>query len=524
MHDRIPLLRPSSLLILVVLSLLLAATLIPSAGCNDPTGDRAVPSQTNIGPIPEAKDQDIRSLGVAGYAKLLCSSVFVTGMKEAEAIEHSRRVVGVLIRLPAADFPDLGEEVDYDNQVVRASLGGTLTRTAKLYGDQGCIIHPADHEGIFFEPVPVQTSLPDAQTQAWPMGDMLSDDPLPPEVHQEKVEAAVDLAFEKPSQIAGMVVLYKGRLVAERYAEGITKNTLLESWSQGKSLTGTLIGRLEQEGLLKLEDPAPVPEWQQPGDERAQIRIADLMRMSSGLKFTLYEALVKTPEGRYVVGPEYPDHYYPYCGAIDIFRYVASRPLQYPPNTVGRYRNCDPLILGYIVKCIVRAQGEEYLTYPQRALFDEIGIRRMVLDTDPYGNFVLSGYEHGTVRDWARIGLLYLQEGLWQGKRLLSKDFVDFVRTPAPAWNNEENKESVARYGGMWWLNTTGNYDAPEDTYYAAGAGGQTTLVIPSRQIVVAKLTDYDDSVPGISKAKANAALKGILAAIRLEKRVNSEQ
>ena len=519
MRDRIPPWSPSSALVFLVLPSLLVATSILTVGCSGPTADPAAPNQTNTEPIPEAKDQDIHNLGVAGYAKLLCSSVFVTGMQVVKAIEHSRRVVGALVRLPAADFPHLSEEIDHDKQLVRATLRGSLTRTAKLYGDQGCIIHPTDHDGIFFEPVPVQTSLPDAQTQPWPMGDVLSDDPLPPEVDQERVKAAVDLAFEKPSRIAGMVVLYKGRLVAERYAEGITKDTLLESWSQGKSLTGTLIGRLEQEGLLKLEDPAPVPEWQQSGDQRAQIRIADLMRMSSGLRFTLYEALVKTPEGRYEVGPEYPDHYYPYCGAIDVFRYVVSRPLQYPPNTVGRYRNCDPLTLGYIVKRIVQAQGQEYLTYPQKGLFDEIGIRRMVLDTDPYGNFVLSGYEHGTVRDWARIALLYLQEGLWQGKRLLSKDFVEFVRTPAPAWNNEENKESVARYGGMWWLNTTGNYDAPEDTYYAAGAGGQTTLVIPSRQIVVAKLTDYDDSVPGISKAKANAALKGILAAIG-----NSEQ
>ena len=519
MCDRIPRLNAGPAFSFVVLPLLLAVTVISGVGCHPSTGDQAKPSRPNTEPIPEAKDQDIHSLGVAGYAKLLCSSVFVTGMNEVEAIEHSRRVVRALIRLPAADLPGLAEEIDYESRLVKATLGDSLTRTAKLYGDQGCIIHPADHDGIFFEPVPVQTSLPDGQTQPWPMGDALSDDPLPPEVDQEKVKAAVELAFEKPSRIEGMVVLYKGRLVAERYAEGITQDTLLESWSQGKSLTGTLIGRLEQEGLLKLEDPAPVPEWQQPGDERAQIRIADLMRMSSGLQYTLYEALVKTPEGQYEVGSEYPDHYYPYCGAIDVFRYVVSRPLQYPPNTVGRYRNCDPLTLGYIVKRIVQEQGGEYLTYPQRSLFDEIGIRRMVLDTDPYGNFVLSGYEHGTVRDWARIGLLYLQEGLWQGKRLLSQDFVDFVRTPAPAWNNEENKKSVARYGGMWWLNTTGNYDAPEDTYYAAGAGGQTTLVIPSRQIVVAKLTDYDDSIPGISKAKANAALKGILAAIG-----NSEQ
>ena len=497
--------------------LLFFSILISGAGCNDPGINSLAQDQADTGVIVEAKDRDIADLGIAGYAKLLCSSVFVAGMDQDQAIEHSRRVARALVRIPAEDMAQVTESIDQENRVVRVTLRNSHTRTAKLYGDQGCIIHPESHQGIYFEPVPVRTLLPDANDQIWPMGDVLSDEPLPTEVDMDKLNSAVEVAFESPSQISGMVVVYKGRLVAERYADGITKDSLMESWSQGKSLTGTLIGRLEQEGFLKLHDPAPVPEWQQVGDKRAQITIADLMRMSSGLKFTLYEALVGSREGGYEVGPEYPDHYYPYVGAIDVFRYVVSRPLEYPPNTVGRYRNCDPLTLGYIVKRTVQAQGEEYLTYPQRSLFDQIGIRRMVLDTDPYGNFVLSGYEHGTVRDWARIGLLYLQEGLWQGKQLLSQEFVDFVQTPAPAWNNEENKESVSRYGGMWWLNTRGSYNAPSDAYYAAGAGGQTTIVIPSRQLVLARLTDYDNSRTANSKTKFNEALKGILAAIQTE-------
>ena len=133
MRERIPFLSPSSVLIFVVLPLLLAATLLLSAGCNGPTADRAAPSQTNTEPIPEAKDQDIHNLGVAGYAKLLCSSVFVTGMQEAEAIEHSRRVVGALVRLPAADFPHLSEEIDHGNRLVKATLRGTLRAPEDTY-------------------------------------------------------------------------------------------------------------------------------------------------------------------------------------------------------------------------------------------------------------------------------------------------------------------------------------------------------------------------------------------------------
>ena len=137
-----------------------------------------------------------------------------------------------------------------------------------------------------------------------------------------------------------------------------------------------------------------------------------------------------------------------------------------------------------------------------------------MLEPDPYGNFISSGYELGTARDWARLGLLYLRDGVWQGKRLLPEGFVDFVRTPAPAWANEEGVESVSRYGGLWWLNTTGNWDAPADAYYAAGAGGQTTLVIPSRDVVIVRLTDYEPGGNTVSKARTDEAVRGVLKAI----------
>ncbi len=462
--------------------------------------------------MKEAKDHDPSNLGLAGYAKLLCSAIFVTGTEEEAAREHCRNVAVDLIKLPESDLPDITDSIDYEAKVVRATLRDSLTRTAKFYRDQGCILHPEDHDGIYFDPVPVETSLPDADTQLWPMGDLLPDEPLPPEVDQEKLRAAVELAFDAPAQTSAMTVLYKGRLVAERYVPGVTKDTLLEGWSMGKSLTGTLIGRLMLDGHFGLEDMAPVPEWQQPNDPRRGIRMADLMRMSSGLQFTLYEVLEQTSEGTYRISTAYPDHYFVYPSAMDVFQYAVTRPPQYSPNTVGRYRNCDPLTLGYIVKRTVLGRGEDYLTYPQRGLFDEIGIRKKILDTDPYGNFIMSGYEYGTARNWARLGLLYLQQGMWQGKRLLPQEFVDFVRTPAPAWNNEEGEASESRYGGMWWLNTTGNFDLPRDAFYAAGAGCQNTIVVPSRDLVVVRLTRYDSLT--VSNQPFNAALRGILAAI----------
>ena len=190
--------------------------------------------------------------------------------------------------------------------------------------------------------------------------------------------------------------MHKGRIIAERYGNGAHKDMPLESWSMGKSITGTLVGRLINEGAFKLEDPAPVPEWHKtPGDPRAKIRIMDVMRMSSGLRFSR-----GSPED----SAGYHDHDLIYSGAIDAFQFSITRPLQFEPNTFGRYRNVDPMTLGYIIREAVRKRGEEYLTYPQRALFDKLGMRGQVLETDPYGNFLLSGYDYGTARNWARSG------------------------------------------------------------------------------------------------------------------------
>ena len=412
------------------------------------------------------------SLGLAGYAKVLCSAVFVSERDPAEAFRNS----GYFL------FPDslrdgLTYAVDRDKKLVRMTHGG-VTRMAKFYGDQGCIIHPQDHDGIYFTPVAVKTKLPPASSQPWPMGDT-----LPAEsntgIDLARVSKAVNLAFSDPDALtAAFIVVHKGQIVGERYMPGITKDTQLESWSMGKSLTATLFALLVKDGLYNINDPAPVPEWRKPGDPRGAIRIVDLLHMSSGLKF------IAGQDPDYSVDKGYPDHTLIYTGAIDAFTHSLTRPLQFPPNTEGRYRNSDPLIVGWLVKQAVTKRGEEYLTYPQRALFDRIGIRRQVLETDPYGNFLLTGYDYGTARNWARIGLLYLQDGMWQGQRLLPEGWTTFVGTPAPAW-----KQPV--YGGLFWVNGDGGWNAPKTTYLMNGAGGQRVIIVPTHDLVIVRLGRY---------------------------------
>jgi len=436
-------------------------------------------------PVPRrqsafAPDGTPIALGLAGYAKVLCSAVFVSGREPAEAFENS----GFFL-FPADERRRVTYDVDRRSQLVRMTHGA-VTRTAKLYGDQGCIIHPQDHDGIFFTPVPVKTRLPDAASQPWPMGDAPPAEPAPSGIDRGRVGKAVDLAFSDPAALtAAFVVVYKGRIVGERYMAGITKDTQLESWSMGKSLTATLFALLVKDGVYKVNDPAPVPEWQKPGDPRAAIRNADLLHMSSGLRFIAGQDPDYTPD------KGYPDHTLIYTGAIDAFKHSMTRPLQFPPNTEGRYRNSDPLMIGWLIKQAVIKRGEDYLTYPQRALFDRIGIRRQVLETDPYGNFLLSGYDYGTARNWARLGLLYLQDGMWQGHRVLPEGWATFVSTPAPAW-----KRPV--YGGLFWVNGDGARPIPTTAYFANGAGGQRTIIIPTHDLVVVRMGHHKGDSAGM--------------------------
>ena len=166
--------------------------------------------------------------------------------------------------------------------------------------------------------------------------------------------------MSRAAETAAEPLTWRGWLAAERYGEGLTARTPLEGWSMGKSLTATLLGILIKQGVYELSQPAPIPEWQTPGDPRAEIRIADILHMSSGLRIKAPQDLDYDPSG------PYPDHLYLYTGSVDSFHYAATRPLQWPPNTVGRYHNTDPVLINYLIQLGVEKRGEEYLSFPHR--------------------------------------------------------------------------------------------------------------------------------------------------------------
>jgi CubicO group peptidase (beta-lactamase class C family) len=439
----------------------------------------------------------------AGFAKVMCSAVFVTGLSPDFAAENIGYFTG-----PYRERAKVGKPViDRVNQAVHITMSNGVTRTAKYLGSQGCVTLPVGATSVNFTPVTVNSALPDASTQPWPMGNVLPAGPLPREIDEKKLRQAVSAAFATADSLtAGFVVTWRGRLIAERYGDGVNELTPLESWSMGKSISATLIGILINQGIYNLQEPAPIPEWQSSNDPRAKIRIADLLHMSSGLRFKAPQDPDYDPAGAY------PDHVYLYTGGVDSYHYAATRPLQWPPNTIGRYHNGDVALISYLVRLGIEKRGGEYLSFPQRALFDKLGIRTMVIETDPFGNFLDEGYELGSARDWARLGNLYLQDGVWNGERILPEGFVKFVSTPAPAWEADRR----ANYGGLFWINRNDAFPVPRNAYYMAGSGGQTTLIIPSHHLVVVRMGHYKGEEPGdVSFSKALALLMKAVPAQR---------
>ena len=422
----------------------------------------------------------------AGYAKILCSAIFITGLDPDDAAAN----VGGFISPFDQREHVVDLRVDRERQLVALTLPDGVTRTARRYGSQGCVTRPMAQETLQFTPSIIEPDLPPADTTAWPMGDVLPDDPWPAGVNREQVERALEVGFGPPqARTLGLVITYQGRIIGERYGDDVDMHTPLESWSMTKSLTGTLLGVLIQQGAYELWQEAPIPEWQVTQDDpRQQIRIGDIMRMSSGI-------MINAPADPDFDDSIYPDHVYLYTGGENLHQYAATRPLEYPPNTIGRYRNTDPVLASYLIRLAVEGRGDNYHEFPQRALFDKLGIRSALIETDAWGNFLGQGLGFMSARDWARLGNLYLQDGVADEVRLLPEGYVDYASEVAPAWQSDGRPI----YGGafLWLSETEMENGAPLKALHMRGAGGQSTNIIPSHDLVYVRIGKYSGAREG---------------------------
>ncbi|CAG1004278.1 hypothetical protein MYXO_03271 [Myxococcaceae bacterium] len=466
-----------------------------------------------MSPKAVVEQDDPKRCSLAWAAKVVCSAVFIAGRDPERAFRESaawmlldrERLRHALATGDAAGIRlDVSIEVDPQRKAVTLVQDGRSRACARIVGDQGAVVVADPDAPVHFRPVAITPRVPDPATTPWPIGDCdaFSEGPV---ASRDAAMRAADLVFENPAQLAtAFLVVHRGRLVVERYAESVGPETRLEGWSMGKTIAALLAGRAIALGMSGLDSDGLFPEWRAMDDPRSKIRLRDLLQLSSGLEFSgAYGAdedlSLREIDGRFL------DHIYVYAGGIDSSAFCSAKPSEHPPGRVGRYRNCDPLLVVRAVRDFVAGRGEEFLSWPQRELFDPLGIRGIVLETDPYGNFLITGHDHGRARDWARLGLLLLEDGVSAGRRLLPEGHVGFLCSPAPAWPGGSRGACVVR-------NASRTLPLPEDAYWMSGAGVNKVIVVPSLDLVVVRLGHIAGRIAGEAQA-LEAALVELSAA-----------
>ena len=433
-----------------------------------------------------------RASVVAGYhAAFLCSAVFVA-RRDSASIAREELSAALLDR--PADTATLVRPLrtGIDRQARQTFSVPRYPddpffrgepRRAVFREGRGCTLLPPGSSAAAaarLPPVP-GWSAPDVSRRPWPDGDRLPSTPFPQGVDSLRLARAVAGAFagsRASYRTLGVVILHRGRIVAERYAAGWGVHTQYRTWSTAKSISNALIGVLVGRGVLDVDAPAPIPEWRHALDPRGAITLEHLLRMSSGL----YSGGNQTPLG--------------YWGGIDIAADAASAPLERAPGTRWKYSNYDTILLLRAARVVLG--DEAYAAFPREALLDRIGMYHTFPETDPFGNFILSSQVYSTPRDLARFGLLYLNDGIWNGERILPEGWVAYSTRQAPAQDPRSRPDGWG-YGAQWWLLGTDSR-VPRDAYTSAGRRGQFATVIPSRGVVVVR-TGLDPEPSGWDQA-----------------------
>ncbi|MCU0805406.1 MAG: beta-lactamase family protein [Burkholderiales bacterium] len=403
-----------------------------------------------------------RGLTVAAgvKAKAMCSGVFVSG-RAPEAIEREDMAAYASAFLDAVRV-----DVDRARRTVTGSVP-LLARSDVVYRDGlGCTIAA----GVAPDVLAAQAKgldLSPRRAEPLPRGAVDGQ-------RGEALDRIVASAFDEPDterlrRTRAVVVVKDGRIVAERYAPGFGPDMPLPGWSMAKSVVGALAGVLVGEGKMQVEAPAPVDEWRD--DPRKAITLDALLRMSSGLAFAEdYWTPFSDVNVMLFASPD--------AGAL-----AAAKPLDAPPGTRWAYASGTTNIVARAMRAAFPTHAD-YLGFPRRALFDRIGMASAVLEPDASGTFVGSSFLFATARDWARLGILHAQDGVWNGERVLPEGWVRYSATPAPA-------APAAQYGAQWWLRLDGaspEATLPPDAFHASGHGGQHVTVIPSRRVVVVRM------------------------------------
>ena len=323
-------------------------------------------------------------------------------------------------------------------------------------------------------------SAPDP-TRFWPDGERVDLNDPPDGLDVQKLNDVIQAAFTEPDpdhlrNTQAVVIVYAGKIVAEHYKPPFTSQTPMLGWSMSKSVTNALVGILVKQGRIDIKAPAAIDAWRHDKGAKRRITTDELMRMSSGLAF----------DERYLPFDDATEMLY---HTKNMAKYAASRPMAAASDTRWNYSSGSANIVAWLVKEAVGGTLVDFNDFAINELFAPIAAHSAIIEPDASGSFVGSSYMFASPRDWARMGLLYLNDGVWHGKRLLPDGWVTYATTPTP-------KAPMGQYGAMIWLNR-GDPDQPgnrtfptlpTDLFYFSGFNEQIVAVIPTKRLVIVRL------------------------------------
>ncbi|MBN8859752.1 MAG: serine hydrolase [Sphingobacteriales bacterium] len=420
---------------------------------------------------------------LTGYgAKNLCSAVFLQHRQAAEVIKND-----------LSDFPFslVTYALNETDSSATASLWGFAGQKAIFRRNAGAAL-VNDYSEADIRKQKIALSLPpsiNTDTLAWPYGDKLPDT-LPSAIDTTLLQQAFNKQFSKDNQTRALLVVYDGQIVAEQYAPGFDMYTPLQGWSISKSITAALTGILVKQGKLDLNASGLLPQWQH--SDKADITLRELLQQTSGIRYREdYSGPSEATTMLFKKG--------------DMSGYIAGLPMEYTPGTVFNYSSGNANLLSRIIRNTIAP--EDYYAFPYTSLLYPLGMYHTFLETDAGGMYVGSSYTYATARDFARFGLLYYQNGYWNGKELLPDHWVQASVQPSRA-------DPLQHYGYFFWLNGWDKdhpdqrwfRDVPPDMFFASGYLGQGIYIIPSKKLVVVRL--------GQRNVDENRLLKDIITAV----------
>ncbi|RWA72451.1 serine hydrolase [Mesorhizobium sp.] len=419
----------------------------------------------------------------SGYsAKIVCSNVFIAGRDPNE-------VLAVDVQAPGHPLLKLMKvSVDKERGLVSAGLFWVLGKSVAVERDGvGCASVPDGDTGKARQTVlrvapPAAAAQPDA---LWPDGERVDASQNP------EVSKIINDPAMAGTGMRAIIVVKNGRIVAERYGDGFSAKTPLLGWSMTKTVNAAIVGTLVKDGKMALDNKDLFAPWR--ADARAAISLADMMAMSSGLEFNEDYGDVADVTRMLYLEP-------------DMAGFGEAKPLTGEVGKVFSYSSGTAVMLSRLWQDAIGDKAKA-LAWPRSRLFEPLGMRSAVLETDEHGTYVGSSYLYATAHDWARFGQFLLQGGVWNGAQILPAGFVDWMREPAPA--------SKVYGKGQVWIEGPGDEEnpgagaaagLPKDTYWMEGHDGQTVTIIPSEQLVVVRL--------GLTPAKLGYRPKTMVAAL----------